>query len=98
MRDGQTSGRRRRRPGARLNRREHDVLRLLSSGLTNERIGARMHLAPSTVKGYVEQVLLKSKSVNRAVAAVFYADRHPLRGTPPVCALDDSDEEPREER
>ena len=44
---------------ARLSPQEHDVLALLSEGLTNRQIAARMHLAEKTIKNYVTSVLSK---------------------------------------
>ena len=60
---------------ARLSPQEHDVLALLSEGLTNRQIAARMHLAEKTIKNYVTSVLSKMGMARRTEAAV-YAARH----------------------
>ena len=60
---------------ARLSPQEHEVLALLSEGLTNRQIAARMHLAEKTIKNYVTSVLSKMGMARRTEAAV-YAARH----------------------
>lgn len=60
---------------AQLTPRESAVLTLLSQGLTNRDIGARMHLAEKTVKHYVTNVLQKLQVNTRTEAAVL-ALRH----------------------
>jgi DNA-binding NarL/FixJ family response regulator len=44
---------------AALTDRERDVLRLVAEGLTNEGIGARLHLSPLTAKTHVSRILTK---------------------------------------
>jgi DNA-binding NarL/FixJ family response regulator len=43
----------------RLSRREQEVTALTCLGYTNRQIAARLHVSPSTVKGYVRQALVK---------------------------------------
>ena len=52
----------------RLSEREIDVLRLLSSGLRNREIAARLHVTEATVKSHVSAVLRKIGASNRAEA------------------------------
>jgi two-component system, NarL family, response regulator DevR len=59
----------------RLTDQEHQVLELLSEGLTNRQIGERLHLAEKTVKNYVTSLLSKMGMARRTEAAV-YAARH----------------------
>lgn len=56
---------------ARLTERERQVLRMLSTGLSNARIGSRMLLSPATVKDHVSVILRKLELENRVQAAVF---------------------------
>lgn len=45
--------------GLRLSDRQTEVVRLVAKGLTNKEIAGRLHLAETTVKGYVSEVLAK---------------------------------------
>ena len=60
---------------ARLSPQEHEVLRHLSTGLTNRQIAEQMYLAEKTIKNYVTSVLAKMGMARRTEAAV-YAARH----------------------
>ena len=53
-----------------LSRREREVLRLLSHGLTNAEIGDEIDISPETVRIYVRRAIAKlaSKSRTQAVA------------------------------
>lgn len=53
---------------ARLTARELDVLALLSQGLRNAEIAARLYLSPKTVEHHVTAVLAKLHAHNRAEA------------------------------
>lgn len=44
---------------AHLTPREHDILTLIAQGLTNAEIGHELHLAPSTVKSYINTLFAK---------------------------------------
>jgi two-component system, NarL family, response regulator DevR len=54
-----------------LTERERALLGLLSEGLTNRQIAARMFLAEKTVKNYVSRLLAKLGMERRTQAAVF---------------------------
>ncbi len=60
-----------------LTRREAQVLELVCQGLPNARIGARLHLAESTVKTHVKALLAKTSTANR-VELIVHAFRHNL--------------------
>lgn len=54
--------------------REVDVLRLLATGLSNQQIGAHLHISASTAARHVRSILA---AANRTQAAI-YAGRHGL--------------------
>ena len=54
-----------------LTDQERTLLALLSEGLTNKQISARMFLAEKTVKNYVSRLLAKLGMERRMQAAVF---------------------------
>jgi DNA-binding NarL/FixJ family response regulator len=54
---------------------EHDVLRLIASGLTNREIAGRMRWSVATVKKYVQRVLAKLEVSDRTQAAVLAVRR-----------------------
>ncbi|MGH2929121.1 MAG: response regulator transcription factor, partial [Solirubrobacteraceae bacterium] len=58
-----------------LSDREADVLRLLSTGLSNHEIGLRLHISPNTTANHIRSILMKSGCANRTQAAM-YASRH----------------------
>jgi DNA-binding NarL/FixJ family response regulator len=53
-----------------LTERETQVLACLGTGLSNAQIGARLHLAEATVKGYVSRLLVKLRCANRTQAGL----------------------------
>jgi predicted ATPase/DNA-binding CsgD family transcriptional regulator len=61
----------------RLTRRERDVLRLLSQGLTNAQIGEQLVISPLTVNAHVRAIYRKLP-VNSRVQAARYAQEHHL--------------------
>ncbi len=69
-----------------LTDREHEVLSLLAEGLTNRKIGERLHLAEKTVKHYMTNILQKLHLRSRVEAALL-AQR---RGLGETKAPDDS--------
>jgi two-component system response regulator DevR len=70
-----------------LTDRERTLLGLLSEGLTNRQIAARMFLAEKTVKNYVSRLLAKLGMERRTQAAVF-ASKLGQRSTPPITDAD----------
>lgn len=56
-----------------LSPRERQILALISEGLTNREIGARLSLAEKTIKNYVSMLLSKLGLHRRTQAAVFHA-------------------------
>ena len=58
------------RPPTELTLREQQVLRGLAAGEPNAAIGARLGLAPATVKKYVSALLVKLGAENRVQAAL----------------------------
>ncbi|MDQ0729203.1 response regulator transcription factor [Microbacterium sp. W4I20] len=58
-----------------LTMRESQVLDLITGGLTNREIGARLGLAEKTVKNYVSGLLAKLGMERRTQAAVFGSER-----------------------
>ena len=60
-----------------LTEREHQVLELLSEGLSNIAIGDHLHLSPRTVEKYVSSLLRKTETSNRA-ELVRFAIKHDL--------------------
>ncbi len=53
--------------------READVLALVSQGLTNQELAARLHLSPRTVEKHVASLLAKTGSRRRAQLAGYSA-------------------------
>ncbi|PSN16605.1 DNA-binding response regulator [filamentous cyanobacterium CCT1] len=56
--------------------REHDVLALLSDGLSNAQIGDRLFLSPRTVEKYVSSLLRKTETSNRSELLRFAISHH----------------------
>lgn len=52
-----------------LSRREHDVAKLIATGLGNKQIADRLCIATSTVKDHVHHILQKTGFANRAAIA-----------------------------
>ena len=53
-----------------LSEREIEILKLVSQGLTNKEIAARLFLAEGTVKNYVTSILQKIDARDRTQAAI----------------------------
>lgn len=47
-------------------RREREILRLLSAGLSNEQVARQLSVSPETVKSHVRRMLAGMKASNRA--------------------------------
>lgn len=52
-------------PGARLNKRQRDVLYFICKGLHNSEVAQQLGIGERTVKGYVSQLLLIFGATNR---------------------------------
>jgi DNA-binding NarL/FixJ family response regulator len=61
-----------------LTPREREVVALLSQGLSNPQIGAKLHLSPRTVEKHVTSLFRKTDTTNRS-ELVGYAIEHQLR-------------------
>jgi DNA-binding NarL/FixJ family response regulator len=57
-------------PFAALTPREHDVLRLIATGIGNAAIAARLGLAPNTVSNHISSIFAKLQVASRAEAIV----------------------------
>ena len=53
-----------------LSDREVEVLRLLATGLSNQEIGARLHISANTAANHVRRILMKTGTANRTQAAL----------------------------
>lgn len=53
-----------------LSEREHDILGLMGSGLTNKQIAIRLKIAPETVKSYAKHLYAKLGAKNRTEASM----------------------------
>jgi RNA polymerase sigma factor (sigma-70 family) len=62
-----------------LTKREREVLRALSDGLTNEQIGKQLFLSPETVRTHVQKAMRKLEADTRT-QAVALALRRSLIG------------------
>ena len=74
---------------AALTDRERDVLSLIADGLTNKQIGEQLHLAESTVKNSVSELLATLGMQRRTQAAVYATEirrswSDPIRTWPPA--------------
>jgi DNA-binding NarL/FixJ family response regulator len=58
-----------------LTDRELDVLRLLAAGLSNQEIGARLHISANTAANHIRNILMKTGAANRTQAAMYGAQR-----------------------
>ena len=55
---------------AALSEREHAIIGLMGSGLTNKQIAIRLRIAPETVKSYAKQLYAKLGARNRTEASM----------------------------
>ena len=56
-----------------LTDRELEVLRLLAGGLSNQEIGARLHISGNTAANHIRSILTKTGATNRTQAAMYAA-------------------------
>lgn len=59
-----------------LTPRERELLSLLARGLTNDEIGAALHLTEGTIKGYTSTLFTKIHARNRVEAAFIAFEEH----------------------
>ncbi len=64
-----------------LTLREHEVLRLVSKGLTNKRIATALHVAETTVKKHVSRAMGKIGVTSRVEAAILVSRYEADRGS-----------------
>jgi two-component system, NarL family, nitrate/nitrite response regulator NarL len=63
-----------------LTKRERQIAKLVSVGLTNKEVGRRLNLAPGTIKVHLHSIFSKLAINNRtALAALTVSDRYILR-------------------
>lgn len=65
---------------ARLSSQEERILELIAKGATNREIGGQLHLAETTVRNYVSNLLGKLEVSRRAEAAAYLARHGPNPG------------------
>lgn len=70
-----------------LNRRETEILRLISSGLSNREIAQQLHLSPETIKWYNKQIFGKLGVDSRTEAMAKAGEQHLLREESPIPEL-----------
>ena len=58
-----------------LTDREREIVALLASGLTSAQIGARLYLAPETVRGCIRAITRKLHARNRTHAVAITVSR-----------------------
>lgn len=78
--------------GLRLTRREHEILVLITNGLTNAEIGEQLTLSINSIKTYIRQAYRKI-DVERRAQAVAWGMTNGLGGALPDDLDTDSDEE-----
>lgn len=61
-----------------LTDREHEILKLIGTGLTNRKIGERLFLSEKTIKHYVTNILHKLQVRNRVEAALYATKQNSL--------------------
>lgn len=58
---------------------ETDILDLLTTGMTNREIAARLYIAEKTVRNYVSRILKKIQVKNRTEAALYWSRHRPQK-------------------
>ncbi len=59
-----------------LTKREKEVLDLLTTGLSNTKIGTKLHLSPRTVEKHVSKLFSKTQTSNRTELSRFAIENH----------------------
>lgn len=62
--------------------RERQIAQLVSEGLTNKEIAARLVIAPRTAEGHVQRILTKLGFSSRAHIAAWYVSGQNVRELP----------------
>ncbi|MEU2715685.1 LuxR C-terminal-related transcriptional regulator [Streptomyces sp. NPDC007205] len=62
-----------------LTPREMQIAKLVSEGLTNKEIAARLVIAPRTAEGHVQRILIKLEFTSRAQIAAWYVNGQAVR-------------------
>lgn len=70
---------RRSKPHADLTERERSVMRLISEGLSNKEISAKLYLSEGTVRNYVTALLDKLELRDRTQLAIYYLKNYDWR-------------------
>lgn len=69
------------RERAAFSHREHEVLGLLSQGLSNDEIASALGIRMPTVKTYLRRIFERTGAHNRAHAVALYAEQHAIDRT-----------------
>lgn len=59
-----------------LTPKETDVITLVASGYSDKEICVKMEISYSTVRDYVDKIVLKMQARNRTHAAILYAQKN----------------------
>jgi DNA-binding CsgD family transcriptional regulator len=62
--------------GRRLSRRELDVVRLVSKGMTDRQIAARLSISPRTVDSHMRRIFTKVGASSKAAVAAYAVEQH----------------------
>ncbi len=60
-----------------LTPKETDVITLAALGFSDKEIGLKLRISYSTVRDYIDKIVLKMHARNRTHAALLYAKYHP---------------------
>jgi two-component system nitrate/nitrite response regulator NarL len=65
-----------------LTDREHQIMRLVSEGLSNKEIGRRLNLSDGTIKVHLHHIYQKLEISNRTVLAALAISQNEITGRP----------------